>query len=123
MSASEARNGQSWRVVPVYALTRGRTRCGWTELPLETLVIRTGLTPRVGSHLDLEYRQLLDLATGAISIIELSAHLRLPPGVVRVLVSDLTEAGYLTTFLPPAAGVGGPDADVLERLLGGLRAQ
>jgi hypothetical protein len=43
--------------------------------------------------------------------------------VTRVLVSDLANAGYLTMHLPPPIEPNGrPNAELLERLLDGLRS-
>ena len=51
------------------------------------------------------------------SIAELAAGTRLPLGVVRVLVSDLVEAGLVRVHRPGT----GADTDQLERVLRGLR--
>lgn len=110
------------RVVPVYALTGGRTRStGGSELPVETLVTVTSAGLRAGD-LQLEYSETIRLAARPVSVVEISALLRVPVGVARVLVSDLVAAGYLEIHLPPTAG-GGPPPAVLERLLEGLRAR
>jgi len=110
------------RVVPVYALTGGRTRSSTgAEMPVETLVTVTPAGLRV-SDLHLEYRATVELATQPISVVEIGAALRVPVGVARVLVSDLVDAGYLAVHLPPSAD-GGPTPEILERLLEGLRAR
>jgi hypothetical protein len=58
-----------------------------------------------------------------VSVIEISATLRVPAAVTRVLVSDLANAGYLTMHLPPPIEPNGrPNAELLERLLDGLRS-
>ena len=108
------------RVVPVYALTGGRTRSSTgPDMPVETLVT---VTFRGGSATDLqlEYNDTVALAARPVSVVEISAILKVPVGVARVLVSDLVAAGYLEAHLPPTAD--GPSAAVLERLLEGLRA-
>jgi hypothetical protein len=112
------------RVVPVYALTSGRTRSrGGPEMPVETLVTVAPNGRRV-SDLQLEYRFTVQLAAQPISIVEIGAALGVPVGVARVVVSDLVDAGYLAVHLPPSiAGGGGPAPEVLERLLEGLRAR
>ena len=107
--------------MPVYALTGGRTRSvAGPPMPVETLVTATA-----GKHtgqLQLEYRETVALAAKPVSIVEISAVLRVPVGVARVLVSDLVDAGYLEVHLPPTTA-GGPTPAVLERLLEGLRAR
>lgn len=108
------------RVVPVYALTGGRTRSRHgPDMPVETLVTVTSSRRGVGS-LQAEYRIAVDLAARPISIIEIGAALGVPVGVARVLVSDLVDTGHLTVHLPPSTG---PAPEVLERLLEGLRAR
>ena len=111
----------SGRVVPVYALTGGRTRsAAGSDMPVETLVTGTDAGPL--HELQLEYRTTVEMAARPVSIVEIGAALRVPVGVARVLVSDLVDAGYLEVHLPPSSP-GGPTPAVLERLLEGLRAQ
>jgi hypothetical protein len=118
--------GDGGRVVPAYALTRGRTRAaGGPDLPLETLVTTTDFGLRRYSALQAERRSIVELCTAPLSVAELAAHLQIPVGVARVLVSDLASGGYLAVHLPQPAvnGAEGPDAAILERLLYGLRAR
>jgi hypothetical protein len=111
------------RVVPVYAVTGGRTRSGaGAEVPVETLVTVTPAGHRA-TELHLEYRATVDLAMRPISVVEIGAALQVPVGVARVLVSDLVDAGYLTVHLPPSVTGGGPGPEILERLLEGLRGR
>jgi hypothetical protein len=113
------------RVVPVYAVTGGRTRANdGPDMPIEALVTATeaGL---FAADLQLEYRETVELAATPVSIVELAASLGIPVGVARVLVSDLVNAKYLVVHLPPVPTTadGGPAPDILERLLEGLRAR
>ncbi len=113
---------QGGRVVPVYALTGGRTRSSTgAELPVETLVTVTPAGHRA-DELHLEYRATVELAARPISVVEIGAALQVPVGVARVLVSDLVDSGYLAVHLPPSTD-GGPAPEILERLLEGLRAR
>ena len=111
------------RVVPVYAITGGRTRSGGRALPLESLVtVADGVGSR--GHLQAEHRAILDLAVRPVSLVEIGARLQVPLGVARVLVTDLADTGYLVVHaLPPNSAEGGPTAEVLTRLLEGLRAR
>jgi hypothetical protein len=114
------------RVVPVFALTGGRTRSGGRALPIESLVTLTSsaATASTRSDLDQEYRTILGIAQRLVSIAEIGAALRVPVGVARVLVTDLADAGLLVVHAPPPTGADGrPDTDVLVRLLEGLRAR
>jgi hypothetical protein len=112
------------RVVPAYALTRGRTRSAGPDLPLEAVVTATEYGLRRFPGLQAERRIIVELCTGAQSVAEVSAHLRIPIGVARVLVSDLVSSGYLAVHLPYRSGDDDrPDAAILERLLDGLRSR
>ena len=110
------------RVVPVYAVTGGRTRSTGAELPMESLVRAAQWTPWPG--MQTEYRSILEMADEPISLVEIGAALQIPVGVARVLVSDLAGAGYVAVYEPePPGNDGRPRAAVLERLLEGLRAR
>ena len=118
----------SWRegdrVVPTYALTQGRTRSAGRELALETLVTATEYAFRHESSLQLESHTIVTLSARPISVAEIGAALHVPIGVARVLVSDLTEAGFLTVSMPIGTDANGrPNRQILERLLDGLRAR
>ena len=110
------------RVVPVYALTGGRTRATeGPDMPVEAIVTVTEAGV-YATDLQLEYRMAVELAATPTSIVEIGASLGIPVGVARVLVSDLVNARYLVVHLPPETD-GGPPPEILERLLDGLRAR
>jgi Protein of unknown function (DUF742) len=111
------------RVVPAYALTRGRTRSLGQDLPLEAVVTATEAGLLRLSSLQAERRMIVELCAGPTSVAEIAAHLRIPVGVARVLVGDLASSGYLAVHPPPNAGGERPDAAILQRLLDGLRAR
>ncbi len=113
------------RVVPVYALTRGRTRSGGWQLPIESLVSVTEHGQRFVGGLDVEYRRIVEIAARqVVSLVEVGMMIGVPVGVVRVLVSDLTTSGHLVVHAPPPVEAnGGPSPLLLERLLDGLRAR
>jgi hypothetical protein len=112
--------GRDGRVVPVFAVTGGRTRSSGRTLPVESLVTATDLR---GGDLDREYRLIVDMSVRPVSLVEIGAELGVPVGVARVLVSDLADAGYLVVHAPPPADAQGrPTPAVLTRLLEGLRA-
>ncbi|WP_031505932.1 DUF742 domain-containing protein [Streptomyces megasporus] len=114
------------RVRP-YSLTGGRTRFGHVLL-VETLVgaieapeehrepASGGLRDRVMP----EMRAIVELCRRIRSVAEIAARLRMPLGVVRVLLSDLADQGRIRVY-----GTGydndRPDRALLERVLGGLR--
>jgi hypothetical protein len=110
------------RVVPVYALTAGRTRSTGLQLPIEALVTVTELAARPSDDLQREHRMILEMGRRwPVSVAEVGAGLGVPVGVARVLVSDLANAGYLDVHLPAADDR--PSHVVLERLLNGLRTR
>jgi hypothetical protein len=110
-----------------YAVTGGRTTTSSTQMPVEALVqgmsgAEVGMTP--------ERRSILELtATQYLSVAELSAHIKLPVPVMRVLVSDLADEGRirvhgLTTTDHPGSPAYNPAASlsVLESVLNGISA-
>lgn len=114
---------QGGRVVPVYAVTGGRTRSAGRDLPLESLVTATD---RLAGLQDCqpEYRTIVEMADRPVSIVEIGAATGVPVGVARVLVSDLADAGFLVVHAPPpATAAGTPTPALLERLLEGLLAR
>jgi hypothetical protein len=122
MSTEERNHGH--RVVPVYAVTGGRTRAEGRELPLEALITTTGLSATAGSPLQRESREIVELCSRPKSLAEIGAALRVPVGVARVLVGDLANSGYLKVHMPRTAeGDGGPGHTILGRLLDGLRSR
>jgi len=108
------------RVVPAYALTRGRTRSAGLDLPLEVIVTVTELGQELQPSMQVERRAILDLCARPTALVEVAAHLHVPVGVARVLLGDLASGGYLAVHMPPQVG-DRPDAAILERLLEGLR--
>jgi hypothetical protein len=115
-------NVDAGRVVPVYAVTGGRTRSAAADLPMESLV--TTIEQAHWAGLEAEYRMILEMADHPVSLVEIGAALGVPVGVARVLVSDLAGANYLAVHVPaPTESDGRPRAAVLERLLEGLRAR
>ena len=108
------------RVVRPYALTRGRTRPGRAHLPLEALV--RGVTGIVDPTSTPERRRIIELSTASIlSVAELSAHLSLPLGVIRVLVGDLADEGLVVVHTgSPSAAPAATNLKVLESVLNGI---
>jgi hypothetical protein len=70
--------------------------------------------------LQFEQRDIVLLCRRPQSVAEVAARLRVPLGVARVLVSDLTVTGVLAVQVPNEER---PDRALLERLLSGLRAR
>ncbi len=114
------------RPVRPYAVTGGRVRAARNDLALEALVEtlpgadrRQGLTP--------EKREIVRLAgLDFISLAELSALVRLPVGVTRILVCDMVDVGILRLCTPPAdetsSGEPSLSLSLLESVLNGISA-
>jgi Protein of unknown function (DUF742) len=111
------------RVVPVYALTGGRTRSVGRDLPWETLLTSTEAGLASLPRLRFEKARIVDLCRRPESVAEVAAELGIPLGVARVLVSDLYANGLVMVHLPSVTADGRPRMDVLQRLLAGLRAR
>lgn len=111
--------GSSSSLVRPYAVTGGRTRPRY-DLPIEALISAAPYPGRDVTTLTPEYKAIIDLCRNWRSVAEVSALLRLPLGVARVLIADMTHEGLLRVHQSPFAE-GQPDLQLLERVLSGLR--
>jgi hypothetical protein len=107
------------RLVRPYTLTGGRTRARH-ELNLVSMVRATRQAP--SGHLDPEHSQTLQLCQQTVSVAEVAAKLKQPLQVAKVLLSDLIDAGAVTTRAP-ATTADPADRELLEALLDGLQQQ
>jgi hypothetical protein len=129
------------RVRP-YSLTGGRTRFGHVLL-VETFVATTGeleaaeerkqLTGGTAHALSYgggslstrvmpEMRAIVELCRRMRTVAEVAALLKMPLGVVRVLLSDLADQGKIRVYgTGTGHGTGRPDRALLERVMSGLR--
>jgi hypothetical protein len=106
-------------LVRPYAVTRGRTKARY-QLEIEAMVATTYYEPRDLSLFTPECRAILELCRDWQSVAEISAVLRMPLGVVRILVADMAAEG-LVRIQQLNHAQGGPDVELLERVLSGLR--
>ena len=102
-----------------YVITSGRTPSG-PAMPLESLVRTTERGETAPAAY--EAARILALCRRPQSVAELSAHLGVPVGVVRVLVADLITAELLTTGAGPTVRDLAADPTFLERLMLGVAA-
>jgi predicted ArsR family transcriptional regulator len=73
--------------------------------------------------LALELRDIVEICTKSLSVAEVSAHLRVPLQVAKVLVGDLITSGDVESHSGGASQTGGrPDIQLLERVLEGLQS-
>jgi hypothetical protein len=107
-------------LVRPHVVTGGRAHPTRNIFDVVTLIIATGDRP-VG--LSPEKRRVVELCQGgALSVAEVAAHLELPIGVTKVLLSDLVDDGHITTrAAAPEPGL--PDRRILQEVLDGLRAR
>jgi len=113
-------------LVRPYAVTGGRTRPRM-DIAIEALVETTqrGRTAsaRDGVAHGREQQHIVTLCDGRLqSLAEISARMRLPLGVARVLVADMAADGLVAVYEPTS--IDGNDAvgtELLERVLSGLR--
>lgn len=119
------------RVRP-YSLTGGRTRFDHVLL-VETFVGATVALEAAEERRELtngdltsrvmpEMRAIVELCRRMRTVAEIAALLRMPLGVVRVLLSDLADQGKIRVYgTGTGHGTGRPDRALLERVLSGLR--
>ncbi len=108
-------------VVRHYAMTSGRTKPRRGDFDLITLIMATRTTSPLDASLQPELSAIITLCQNPISVAELSTHLDLPAGTVRVLLGDLLDRGYIRTRSPsPAAQL--PTERVFKAVLDGLRS-
>jgi hypothetical protein len=81
-------------VVRPFMLTGGRTRPLTDGLRIETLL--RALPAALSAPLRFESRRIVELCQAPMSIADLAVALRVPMGVVRVIVADLMTEGHLT---------------------------
>ncbi|MFI0814420.1 DUF742 domain-containing protein [Streptomyces sp. NPDC021098] len=135
MTAGSGRAARRPARVRPYSLTGGRTRSGHVLL-VETFVASLepaegpvdgpldGLADPVpsgtpGARMLPEIRAIIELCRRMRSVAEVSAMLKIPLGVVRVLLSDLADQGKIRVY-GTGRGPGQPDRALLERVLVGL---
>ncbi|MDR2379419.1 MAG: DUF742 domain-containing protein [Bifidobacteriaceae bacterium] len=95
-----------------FVVTGGRTQAS-TDTHLESIleVASQQWLADKGKRLSSEEAAIVrQIATTYLTVAEVAAHLKLPVGVVKVLVSDLAEAGVLVVHDTMAGGGGGVDS-------------
>jgi hypothetical protein len=103
-----------------YVMTRGRTDSrGRFDLISLAVTVRSTTGAEIG--LDPEHLVIVRLCRRPLSVAEIAAHMDLPAGIVRVLLGDLLDRGFVAVQQPQ------PEYDVLDErmyraVLDGLRA-
>jgi hypothetical protein len=110
---AEEAEEESASLVRAYAWTAGRTRPDF-QLEIETLVSTS--VRALDADLSGEHQEVVDLCRQSKSVAEVAALLRLPLGIVRVLLGDMATLGLVIVHENDS----GPDMELLERVLRGL---
>ncbi|NUR24507.1 MAG: DUF742 domain-containing protein [Catenulispora sp.] len=117
-------DGEAGPVVRPYAMISGRTRPTHAELDLISIVIATGsgtrAAERPGGELGPEAVRILRFCQDPMSVAEISAHLDLPAGTVKVLLSDLIDQNFIASRSPALDAR--PAHQILEAVMHGLQA-
>ncbi|WP_067651594.1 DUF742 domain-containing protein [Nocardia harenae] len=120
------RQGEHWfdeaagPLVRPYALTRGRTMGAAHDLDMLTVVVVTYPAP-VLRRVEPEYAEIVRLCAVPQSVAEVSATLKLPLAVTKILVGDLISENHLIFRAPVQADAGPGDINILRAVLDGIR--
>ena len=106
-------------LVRPYAVTGGRTKPKY-QLQIEAMVAASHYEARDLSVLSPECQAILGFCRDWRSVAEISAVLRMPLGVARVLIADMAMNGLVRVHQIDHEQ-GRPDMNLLERVLSGLR--
>ncbi|AWL39931.1 MULTISPECIES: DUF742 domain-containing protein [Streptomyces] len=119
-SAPRPRPGRDDAPDRLYTLTGGRSRSDSDVFDLVTLVVAE-CDPAPG--MQSEHAAILRMCALPTAVVEISAILNLPVGIVRIMLCDLLDTGRISARHPRTARVADrlPDTDTLEQVLVGLR--
>jgi hypothetical protein len=107
-------------VVRPYALTQGRTRHGGESFDLVATVIATARGSADLAALAPEHLSVLQLAQVPTTVADIASELDLPLGVVRIILADLREFGFVVISAPVVLAER-IDKHTLREVLNGLR--
>lgn len=91
-------------------------RIGLIDVVVAVIDPQLGPGPRLGP----EHRQLLARCQRPVAVVDLASDIDLPVGVVRVLLSDLSEQGIIRVLVTPRGPV--TNERLLREVLDGLQA-
>jgi hypothetical protein len=106
-------------LVRPYTVTGGRTEPRY-QLEIEAMVVAAHYEARDLSLLSPECQAILEFCRDWQSVAEISAVLRMPLGVARILIADMAAEGLVRIHQLNHAE-GRPHVKLLERVLSGLR--
>ncbi|MEV6338835.1 DUF742 domain-containing protein [Nocardia vinacea] len=120
------RFGQPWfdnaagPLVRPYAVTRGRTMGAGHDLDMLTVVAAVDSAPPL-RRVEPEYAEVIRWCQIPQSVAEVSANVRLPLAVTKILVGDLISDGHLKFRAPARAEAGPGEVTLLRAVLDGIR--
>ncbi|GAB2442336.1 DUF742 domain-containing protein [Nocardia tengchongensis] len=107
-------------LVRPYARTGGRTMGAGHDLDMLTVVVVPNTAPPL-RRAEPEYTEIVRLCRLPLTVAEISAALRLPLAVTKILVGDLISDNILK-FRAPASPESAPgDLNILRAVLDGIR--
>jgi hypothetical protein len=103
----------------LYTVTGGRSRADRVDLDLVTLIVSEA-NPAAG--MQSEHVKILRICRNPTAVVEVASELGLPVSVVKILLSDLLQAGRVSARhpSPPRSGQS-PDVALLKKVLSGLQ--
>ena len=109
-------------VVRPYAVTKGRTvpADGTSVGLIDVVVAVSDADPPPGGRLSPEHRHILARCRQPVTVVDLASDIDLPVGVVRVLLSDLSQHGVIRIRATPRGPV--TNERLLRDVLDGLHA-
>ncbi|MFD9703513.1 DUF742 domain-containing protein [Lentzea sp. NPDC059081] len=110
----------SGSLVRPYTRTGGRTRPDY-DLAIEALISTSEKGLERDAAVLPEHRSICGLCVDTRSVAEVAALLRLPLGVVRVLIGDMASMGLVLIHQGGLVVGDRPSMEFLERVLSGLR--
>jgi hypothetical protein len=117
----EEREDPRGALVRPYAVTRGRTEPA-RDIAIEAILVTTFKGRLESLYAGRDKHTIAMMCDGRPqSLAEVSARMRMPLGVTRVLVSDMTVDGLLSLHEPTDEDNYDDRLDMLERVLSGLR--
>ncbi|MFI6795880.1 DUF742 domain-containing protein [Streptosporangium canum] len=108
-------------IVRPYVLTRGRTEPTRGRFDLITLAVTVRSTSPRETGLDPECLAIVRFCRQPQSVAEIAAHMNLPAGTIRVLLSDLLDQGFIA-LQEPHSETDMHDERLYRAVLDGLRA-
>lgn len=107
-------------LVRPYAVTRGRTSGADRDVDMLTTVATARPSRRL-RRTEPEYLAIIALCNTPVTVAEVSATLKLPLAVTRILIGDLIAEGNLIFRAPADTGNASKELNVLRAVLDGIR--